>query len=412
MAHSIKPENGLTLISTSTLTKRGRERANALANTLMDCLFDAQQIPYSTIISGGYDTERTAALLALLSRCPAGKLPVFILHAHNRELQQRLASQHHCVYLPKTNEYCTLDLLASFRKPEMVTSILYDTARRTSNCSIQLQRALRFGLELIARAGEPLSLQNICTFPWGNIGIYIRNHQNQLDAIEAMGRLGSLENGAAEADVFVSQLKNMPLPFPQRQTRVLGLKECLSNGARVCLDIVSDSNRMLTELLLSTLYCLRGQGYPFLTVIDSFPQHPDSLLAELLANRDRRTPTVYLSPDCTAVRGMEESELHSMLGSPLNLLLFSHMNGNSAEALSQFFGEHDDVNITKTSGTNKDSLALIRKTVSEGVSFAETRRRNILPESFRNLARGVALVFPARAERAYMPISFANGEIS
>ncbi len=412
MARSMKPENGLTLISTSTLTKRGRERANALADALMDRLLDAQQIPYSTVISGGYDTERTAALLALLSRCPAGRLPVFILHAHNRELQQRFTSQQGCVYLPNSNEYCSFDLLASFRKPEMVTSILYDAARRTGNFSIQLQRALHFGLELITRAGEPLSLQNICTFPWGIMGGYIRDHQKQLDAIEAMGRLGSLENGAAEADVFISQLRNTPLPIPQSKARVLGLKECLSNGARVCLDIVSDSNRILTELLLSTLYCLRGQGYPFLTVIDSLPQHPDSLLTELLANRDRRTPTIYLSPDCTAVRGMEESERHSMLGSPLNLLLFSHMNGNSAEVLSQFFGEHDDVNITKTSGTNKDNLALIRKTVSEGVSFAETRRRNIMPESFRNLARGVALVFPAGADRAYMPIRFGSGEMS
>jgi hypothetical protein len=401
-------KNGLLLVGGGrALTKRGREKADSLATAMLDCLFDAEGTPYSTIISGGSVQSRTAALIELLSRVAAIRMPVIILHAGNKLLSSRLTRKNCCAYLPADKSFCEFDLFTRL-KPDLAAGMLYETAKRTVSASVNCYKAIRLGCELIQLAGERCSLQNLCTFPWWDMGSFILDHQDKLNAIDAMNKLGGLGDGSAEADVFFSQLKNEPLPMACGENRIAGLREWLQENMCVCLDVLSGSNHLTIELILSALKFLRGRGYRYLTVIDSLPVNPDSYMMDLLAGRDQRTPAIYLTPDCMAVRGMTDTDRQSLLGSPVNMLLFGHMNGNSAELLSRFFGEHDDVNITTSTGTAQQSLSMIQKTISQSRSAAETRRRNIMPEELQTIPPGIALVFPVGAHQMYMPIRFAE----
>ncbi len=354
-----------------------------------------------SVISGGTQRSRNAALWELLRHSIDGSIPVFILHAGNTALQRVLMhGGSGNVYLPRSGQNSELLFFSGLNEDD-IALILNGAAQWYFGRNAQMLGAVKCGCQLLEAVGETPSLWRLAHFPWESSNDFLERHKGSVNVTDAMKTIAAESAGFKDASVFFKNLKSLLPPEPHSG---IGLQGVLDNGGIVCLDVGSESNLLMAEVMLSLLNRIKQAGYPFLLVVDTLPFRKDSLLKELTGSRDSRNPTIYLSPNVFGT-GLSAEELKPILKYPANLILFHHPQNDAAD-WSKFFEDVTYFREDVTVGETRERFGL-KGSTNRSTTRTEATHRFLDSRELTGLPNGVALVFPHK-ETNPTPIRFTD----
>lgn len=353
---------------------------------------------YHTVISGGRQSDRTAAELSLIRMARHTRekgehpVPVIILEQGNRVLEQtfckegrnaRLASGGVCV-----------DPLSGLSDRE-IAGRLFEAARRIDGaCDSGLRSLLRIGCELLRLQGRTPGIMELSRLPWNRLSACIdrmveKDGLEQEEAMTILAELGQLSADTGQADELLARLAQEYETMAAPEAPTVGLEEVIRGSGIACLSLKTGM-RAMRELLAVCLQRASLQGRQFLLIVDSvaFPG-ADSGLRELLCSRSTEFSVVMSYDDMPAQMGESFSTLVS---GDTNIILFSHQSGKSTEAWADFIGKSYQLKESTTYSQSRGQMKLFDRQITKGRSREEELRYRVAGEQIQDLPAGQAIV--------------------
>lgn len=339
-------------------------------------------LPRKTVISGSTNGVRTELAKRIVDRVIAHKYPVIIIHRANAGFSSAYSSVD-----------CGFDPTAGLTISEIAT-LFFEAGKTIAGFTAESRIIISIGLELMVELSIDVTFNSICTFPWETITKFVFLNDGFSDAykLKIIQRIEPFSMQIPAVAAFFSELCVHAIGNCSVLCNSTGERQGFPHSGSIALvDIGTDVNTTLTELILSSLKLHKENGHKFMAVLDSLPIPDDkSISFQIHKSTDTQTPLIIMSPDIAQSLAVRSNVFNDVVGSGVNAIVFSHSSGNSAEVWSNYFGEYYYVRQDTNIGKTKENYTLFKGTKQESITEVEERRRYVLPEEIMQLEPTVA----------------------
>ena len=338
------------------------------------------------IISGGSVLDRSMAICALLFKAKQLRLPVVALHCSNPFFAPEPIVRLWGAPLP------AYDPLAE-KTPTQIADLLTDVGVNALDTDKRIFILIELIAEIIEAAEGSVTLPALLDFPVSMVPKRLEQLEND-DAISSQQRrafsdryAGAAGECVAETRRLLSRLKNAWQSQPRGKA---SLRETITNRGIISVDLVTDTNPVMKELLFSDVNAAMQRGDRFLLIVDGLSVlGKDSANTDMVLLRNHDNISLLYSANDVPQMAMHKDEyFYTLTGGLANLLLFRHNNAESAKKWSNFFGQ-EWVTLTEESSTDsREKYALFQGSKSTGISSHLERVDKFPPERFTDIPFG------------------------
>ena len=313
----------------------------------------------SYLISGNNRVNRLRATTSVAVSSLSLGVPVVVLHEGNRDLENMLqsattfSSVRHII----SSNSNTYDPFYNRFDVEIYNLIL------NSKGDSVLMNAV--ASEYIKGISKFIQSKNIPPF----FDMFLRcPHDTLFDKVEearlnghiddntALSIRNSLMQGQGErpgVQSFFSQLSYQGtgvLSNKNTRASVTNVKDVVSKGGIISIDIGSSSNDILINLIVNEIKERINSGAKVMLIVDRITLGANNLLLNLVKSQSQGCLTTLTSDDVYAMAGSDDNLFHSLAGNACKCIVFNHGSGVSCKKWSEVFGYYEEDKVSKNIG--------------------------------------------------------------
>lgn len=360
--------------------------------------FDINEPLGNIVVSGGDNSIRERALLAEATCMASHGYPVIVLHCSNRELEQQLdnafSPYQMCVLLNKQN--ALYDPFKNLTDSAITNLLLQAGVGNTSippNGKYYIEALLMF----LRAKGIPPYCKMLFTCP----------HQKLTSVIDANVASGQIPPSTAQqikslimqgqkyrstVETFFNMLEYQSSHImcgKSQLSKRVSLFEAANRGLIVVIDVTTDTNTLLINLLLAEIEMIMSAAIPFCLMVDDFSLSGNEKLASLLRSSSARFWRAISAHDFFAMTGSNDSIFTDITGSASKLFILSH-SGMSCSKWAGIVGEYDKEEISQSFASSNRYRTffdvLPGQDNSKNITISQKREQIIKPEEISRMA--------------------------
>ena len=310
----------------------------------------------NVVVSGGNSTMRARAVAAAAACVFSNGYPVIVLHCGNSELEQQLQN---------TFVHSSMLVLINRGNP------IYEPLTSLSNSEISqlfvqsgtgmynIPSGGRYYIEALAEFLRCKGIDPYCKL------FFSCPHQRLLHVIDsaaAAGRIGQKsskqikslvmqgQNYRSTVETYFSRLEQQSSQVmcgKSQISRRISLMSAAKQRLVISLDILSDTNDLLLNVIASEVERIVASGIPVLLAVDDISLSSNDSVARLLRSSNPNFWRAVSSRDVYSMVGSNDSIFSDLVNSAQKIFFSSH-SGVSCGKWSNVIGEYDKAEITQS----------------------------------------------------------------
>ena len=358
-------------------------------------VYGSNDDPEGTIVSGGANEDRVAALIPFVVKAREAGMPMIAIHYGNTKLERMLAVWANDYEIVSRNQ-CVYDAFRGM-PPEDIAYVLYQSMpeNMATPAAATLLQAVT---EIMAYTDDNTDLETLSRFPILSIGATLSSlhaqgaiDKNEYDRLNGYFLAGSAELNSVR--LFLANLNRESVSvYGTANKRRSNVRAVINKRGALSIDVGNTSNTNLTALVISHLFYLQSQGKQFVILLDGLPIAGCSRINDLLRNC---TYAVSSNDFISSISGgkIPRDELFTEItGSVTRTVLFAHTSGVSAGKWSEYLGTYKKIRIRSSisQSTSYDS-----SNYSKGLSVDEKDEARVPSGTFALLPPKWACIYSA-----------------
>ena len=368
---------------------RGNEQQSDVLRLTFDQYRSQTTDMHNFVISGGNSDDRNRALYSMIRWAKTLGLPVIVLHTSNPCLSERhlspLWGQPVSIYDPLLN-----------KDSDAIADLLADVGRNVLELEPGIAVLIRLVADILLEESAELTLSRFLAFPLHKIMPELARMEEE-EIIDAEQRKEYVRRLQGKADVhvdglarLVSRLRNAWRLYMDTPHPVTGIEQAISGNGVISVDLVTDTNSIMKELCFADIDLAMQRGAHFVLVSDglSFSSVERSHTDAVLLHNHGNISLIYSAADVPQMVLHKDEVFNTLVGGQVNLILFRHINANSAKKWSDFFGQEWVQFIETSEGLSRQNTKFFEKTHSTNTSTRTERADRFPPETFTEMPAG------------------------
>jgi len=341
------------------------------------------------VISGGNIDDRNRALYSMIRWAKAIGLPVIVLHTSNPFLSEQCLSplwgQPVSVYDPLLN-----------KDSDAIADLLTDVGRNVLELEPGIATLIRLVADILLEENKTITLSRFLRFPFHKLMPELARLEQE-EIIDVEQRKEYVRRFQSKADGHVdglarlaSRLRNAWRLYFDNPRPVTSIEQAITNHGVISVDLVTDTNSILKELCFADIDLAMQRGAHFVLISDglSFSSVERSHTDAVLLHNHGNISLIYSAADVPQMVLHKDEIFNTLVGGQVNLILFRHINANSAKKWSDFFGQ-EWVQLLETSeGKNSQDWKMFSSGHSTSTSTRTERHDRFPPETFTTIPTG------------------------
>ena len=322
------------------------------------------------VISGGSSYIRNRAINEYCIYAYNNNIPVIILHKSNSELANEISSLFSQVY-----NYTVIDSSSMNYNPFMCKNpdeVIQLIKIATCNCKEVSFNANAFeyliGISLLINnitGNVPFDM--FAPIPYNDVFDKIKERTisgalsiNEGDAISSRLLKGQQEQSVLENyfKELSSQGKGLFADISNRKNSV-SLSALVKKSHISIIDIKSDVNTLLLNIIIGELLQLISSNSKFILVLSEIDMYGNELLKKIL--HSNTSNWLISSEDLFPILGSDEKEFTFFTNMASKVLIMAHRNNKSAEQWSNYLGEYEEAKISESNNLNYCNNVIFQK---------------------------------------------------
>lgn len=330
----------------------------------------------NTVISGGNISSRFPLEKLIIDKAISSKTPVVIVHCNNSYIERFCTDVNGANYDPIVG-----------KTPEEIACLLTESYRNIYNGEQRIYGILELIADIISKI-DVISYGKLVNFNSNTIPQLLFDLENSglitdLEHLNYLDRHGNVSENIYEQKFLFEKLKSYSNHFNGKSSRI---EDILRYSEVLKINIESDTNNLLKELIFSDIARLLNEGKKLLLVTDGLSLlNRESNFDNVLLRTSGNASLMFAADDVPRMTQQNPELFHTLLGGNTNVAILQHSNNDSALKWADYIGQHYEKIIEMNQGLSKENLSIIRKTNSSSITTREDRRYVIPPESIRNL---------------------------
>jgi len=184
--------------------------------------------------------------------------------------------------------------------------------------------------------------------------------------------------------------------------KATSIKNIITKNGVAMIDIVSSTNTLLINLIISEVINSLSSGYKVMLVLDSISVETSEILNKLVKSNYPNCSIIMASDDLYSTLQGNDALFGSYVGSCSKYAVFRHNSAISATKWSQIIGDYDKADISENhmNISNYQSYFSIvpGKTQGQAVNISMKRENRVKPEEILNLGTGEVYIYDERSQ--------------
>ena len=350
--------------------------------------------PLCTVISGGNNTCRVAAMMPFVRKAQNGAIPIIALHCGNQELENLLARESsNTEFIGDGRVY--YDVFRGL-PVEDIAGILYDTMPEGTDAGAE--SLLRSLCDVIIRTKGSLNLHELSNYR-------ISDCINDIISMENQGVLTPDESADLQADFmagsiaqnavrsFVNNLgRQMDNVFGKPTANCCKIKKILNRKGVVSIDLGKGANDLAAELVLNHLKYFQESGRNFALILDELPFGKFGQLADIIRGQLFAISAEDVIARLSGGQNKSDELFYEVMGSVAVAAIFRQNSGASAKKWSDQLGTYHKLKV-KTSFSN--SRSFMNASDTQGAQVEEGDEPRIRADTINMLPDGIVCIHSA-----------------
>ena len=339
---------------------------------------------HPTLISGGDNIERCAALLVFLESAKVQGLPVIILHRDNHGLESLLARSSEVQIVSQTDLfYNPIRSMTS----ENAAQVLYDAAPESLKLTLAVLELLKIAAECqITRTIHSLTEQNIVNMQSVLDDLHIRGAMSEDDYNTLSSRYRAYSADAGNAQSYLNALAfriQSVFGSPNENRDEGNFNKAINQKGIILINLGSSTanDEYVIKLVVSHLSQILS---PYALVLDGMPIGRYDCLRQLI----RSVETFALSdsnlPSALTGNAADGDIFLEMVGLAERTVIFNHSAGMSRTKWVDNIGKYKKMKFKPRTGI---SVGFGRTDRSEGYDVEETEEYCVAPDILGKLSK-------------------------
>lgn len=397
------------------MTMTNTDRVNLMNRSVIeykpcdiDAFFDSSRGVYNALISGGDSRLRTSAMVSQTLCAANNGFPVVVIHEGNHFLEQQLRNNFsgNDRYIEISNRNPCFEPFYGLSELEISNQIL-ETAPKDYDIKYNARYYVEGISAYLKSCKKNLSFKLLSTCPHSLIFDKVDDleMQGKINGYEAQEIKSKLMMGQSEnykLDSFMASLRMEMEPImyvSKRGKRPRNVVTSLKHNAVLCMDLLSVTNKLLLNTIISQLKLALTRGIRYQIVIDTIPIESNEAYAAYLRTPSDNVCKTIASDDFYAMVGGDEKIFSTIVGNTQTLIVMNHSSGHSAIKWAEVFGQYDKFEesySTSRGGSKRTSFSLLSSpNYNRTVNISKNREYIVKPEAISRLGNGEAFVLSA-----------------
>ena len=346
----------------------------------------------SIVVSGGKPEERVRALMPFVNKSQKENIPVFVLHANNRSLENMIKSN------SNYHEFISLggmyyDAFRSLPVEDMAY-LLYESIPEDDS-SPSAEALLRAILEVLLRNEGKATFHNIASFPSAKLvdelNRLLSTGEVSMDEFNDISR--DYMSGSSEIDAVRSFLNKLNRQaesiFGKPTANICNIKKVINSKGVIAFDVGPSNNELIMNFIINQIIHLQQAGKDLNILIDGIALSRHPKICELIRGR---VFALSNSDFISSLYGGERNGddiFNEVTGDITTLVLLNHKSGTSCKKWSEHLGKYNKIRIKLNISQNK-SWSVNSNT--EGISVDEAEEPRIRAETIAMLPNSLACI--------------------
>jgi len=358
----------------------------------IEAFFDDSEQMANMAFSGGENEYRTRAISRAVECATRQNYSVIILHGSNRLLEQRMRhlSGNNLIAINPNNPI--YDPFIGLTNSEISRMILAST-----NKGFEIQGQGKYYIDGISDFIRVKKIQPYCN-------MYITcPHLTLIDKVndaETKGVIpsntarniisqimqGEIERGNVENFFtgFANQSQNI-LVTKKDLNRATNIKQASTRNQIIMIDVLSNTNCLLINMLINEVENLLSQGKKVFLVVDNIQLTSSDALQNLNKRSGINCNLVMSSDDVFSSFGGDDNLFFSFIGKASKLIVFKHASAYSCQKWSDVIGSYDKHEINSAFAQNTNYIGRFGMGSTQTASVNVKRENIVKPEEINRM---------------------------
>ena len=211
---------------------------------------------------------------------------------------------------------------------------------------------------------------------------------NQSDSRKIISQIlqGEVERGGIENFFHELALQsNGILADKTNALRAVSLMTVSRNNQILSVDVQSNTNQLLVNLLINETESVRSGGNKMLVVIDSINVSSGNLLTNYIKQSGSNSCAIISSDDAFSEFGGSNDEFYAFVGKCSKLIVSKHSSAYSCQKLSDVIGSYDKQEISRTFTETMNYMGKWGISSGESENISIKRDQIVKPEEIQRL---------------------------
>lgn len=327
---------------------------------------------HNLIISGGRASDRFLAVTSILNEAYKRKIPTIVLHSGFAPFNQFSQNTYYDPCIGKdSNE---------------IAEIFTDAAANALNIDTVIHASLKLIMDILQAVKSDITLSDVVKFSYDDVIGYLDECRdsnsitdNQYDKFKQRYNNPAIRDNILRVAPLFQRLKTISQKSNSAQP--INFQQAVADRQLLFLDLLSDSNSVLKELVFSDINKLTEiNKFWVITEGISFIGKAESKVDTIFTKNRNNITLIYSGEDVPMLTSQTVNTFETLTGGNSQLLIFTHTSPSSAVKWSEHFGKENQEKISTTSGSSKRFLEFATK--NEGVNVGTEEVFKFPPQHF------------------------------
>lgn len=357
------------------------------------------------LISGGTGELRNRAVIGAVDCALSNGISVVVLHAGNQPLEDLLYQHFQTISVFNQNN-AIYDPFIGLSNSE-ICRLIQNSA--TKSCEIQSggQYYIEGMAEFIRSKNIPPYCEMFITCPHLELFDKVDNAEAKKYISTSLAqRIKTLlvqgQTQRSDVENYFNMLRHQTqglLANMMTRNHATSLRAVVNQNGSAVLDIGSNTNDLLINLVLSDLTSTLNNGRKIFLVLDGLSVSISEKLEQVIKNSGNSIYTAISSDDVYSSLNADENLFTSVIGKATKTVIYRHTSGLSCNKWSEVLGyyEKQEVSNTYTSGRNYQSLFSVipGQMSTDSINVNLKRDYIVRPEEISHMANDEVYILDA-----------------
>ena len=209
---------------------------------------------------------------------------------------------------------------------------------------------------------------------------------NLARAITSQIMQGEVEKGNIEA-FFAALSRQADSILAQKRdlNRAVNLQLAARNQQILCVDVMSDTNGYLINLLVNEVEGLLSQGNRVMLILDKISISANNVLSGFVKHSSTNCSMVVSADDVFSQLGGSDTDFFSFAGKCSKIIISKHASAYSCQKLSDTIGSYDKQEINTTYGANTNFVSTWGYGTTNTSAISIKRENIVKPEEIQRM---------------------------